>query len=86
MDRHGLICRSIQENPRITQREIAQKLSLSLGTVNHLIKECISLGYVTQGSDKTSALTKAGKDFLEQFRVDGAVVRRIWLPLCAPHL
>lgn len=74
MDRHGLICRSIQENPRITQREIAQKLSLSLGTVNHLIKECISLGYVTQGSDKTSALTKAGKDFLEQFRVDGAVV------------
>ena len=74
MDRHGLICRSIWENPRITQREMAQRLSLSLGTVNHLIKECIALGYVKPDDEKSYLLTAEGRAFLGQFKVDGAVV------------
>lgn len=74
MNRHGLICRCIRENPQITQRELAGKLSLSLGTVNHLIKECIALNYIRQDQDKNYILTETGQEFLEQFRVDGAVV------------
>ena len=74
MDRHGLICRSIWENPHITQREMAQRLSLSLGTVNHLIKECIALGYVKPDDEKSYLLTAEGRAFLGQFKVDGAVV------------
>ena len=74
MDRHGLVCRCIKEHPQITQRELAGELSLSLGTVNHLIRECISMGYVEQNQEKGYILTEAGNAFLEQFRVDGAVV------------
>ena len=46
MDRHGLVCRTVLEQPDITQREMAQKLKVSLGTVNGLIKECIGKGYI----------------------------------------
>lgn len=74
MNRHGLVCRCIKEHPQITQRELAGELSLSLGTVNHLIRECISMGYVEQNQEKDYILTEAGNAFLEQFRVDGAVV------------
>ncbi len=74
MNRYGLICRSIREHPGITQRELGQQLSLSLGTVNHLIKECTALGYVETEGGKSCSLTEKGLAFLEQFRVDGAVV------------
>ena len=40
MDRLGLICRNILEEPYITQRELAKRMELSLGTINGLIKEC----------------------------------------------
>ena len=46
MDRRGLLCRTILEHPEITQRELAQVLELSLGTVNGLVRECISLNYI----------------------------------------
>ena len=42
MNRNVIICRSILENPAITQRELAQALDVSLGTANNLVKECIS--------------------------------------------
>ena len=38
MDRIGLICRYIKEDPRSTQRDLAQKTGFSVGTVNTLIK------------------------------------------------
>ena len=37
MDRLGLICRNILEEPYITQRELAKRMELSLGTINGLI-------------------------------------------------
>ncbi len=43
MNRQVLLCRSILENPSITQRELADQFFLSLGTVNHLVKECTDL-------------------------------------------
>ena len=39
MDRLGLLCRNIYENNKITQRELAAAMDISLGTCNHLVKE-----------------------------------------------
>lgn len=44
MDRIGLICRYIKEDPRSTQRDLAQKTGFSVGTVNTLIKEAMQNG------------------------------------------
>ena len=49
MDRYGLICRTILEKPGVTQREMAKELSLSLGTINNLTKECVSRGLIEEG-------------------------------------
>lgn len=76
MNRLGLICRYIKEHPHCTQRELAQCLEVSLGTANTLIKECISQKLIA--SEKSCAgtyeLTGSGDAYLEQFRVDGALV------------
>lgn len=76
MDRMGLICRHIKENPYCTQRELAQALELSLGTINTLIKECSLKKLIAPGKSiaGTYELTGAGDEFLEQFRVDGALI------------
>lgn len=82
MNRIGLICRYIQEHPCCTQRELAAKLDLSLGTINTLLKECNKQQFISQGknhSDLSAAscayeLTPLGKAFLDQFRVDGALI------------
>ena len=49
MNRLGLICRCIKENPYASQRELAQKTDFSLGTVNTLIKECIQGRLIAAG-------------------------------------
>lgn len=76
MDRTGLICRHIKENPHCTQRELAQALELSLGTINTLIKECSLRKLIAQEKSiaGTYELTGAGDEFLEQFKVDGALI------------
>lgn len=76
MDRMALICRYLNENPRSTQRELAQKTGLSLGTVNTLMKECIQKKLIAPGKSVagTYELTGAGDAYLEQFRVDGALI------------
>lgn len=76
MNRLGLICRYIYENPCITQRELSQELQLSLGSVNHLIKECAQNGFLELDPEENGRyrLLPKGSDFLEQFRVDGAVI------------
>lgn len=76
MDRIGLICRYIKEHPHCTQRELAQQLKLSLGSVNTLIKECSSRYLIAQekSSAGTYELTGSGDDYLDQYRVDGALI------------
>ena len=76
MDRIGLICRYIKEDPRSTQRDLAQKTGFSVGTVNTLIKEAMQKRLIAQGKSVagTYELTGAGDDFLEQFKVDGALI------------
>ncbi|MCH1951777.1 phosphocholine cytidylyltransferase/choline kinase family protein [Enterocloster sp. OA13] len=78
MDRHGLVCRTVLEQPDITQREMAQKLKVSLGTVNGLIKECIGKGYIAERTDGGGGsgweLTGEGRRLLEGYKVDGALI------------
>ncbi len=76
MDRIGLVCRYIKEHPHCSQRELAQQLELSLGTVNMLIKECSSRRLIAQEKScaGTYELTGAGDQFLEQLQVEGAVI------------
>ena len=73
MDRKALLCRSILETPSITQRELADKLDVSLGTVNGLVRDCSGLGYLELSDDGKYQVTKAGLQFLEPYRVDGAL-------------
>ena len=64
MNRYALICRSILEQAEVTQREMAQRLELSLGTVNQLVKECLAEGYIAEeenGKEKYLILLEKGK-------------------------
>lgn len=45
-DTHFRILRILQENPDLTQREIAQKLGMSLGGINYCLNALIEKGYV----------------------------------------
>jgi len=75
MDRYGLICRGIYDRPDITQRQLAQELDVSLGTINSLIKECIADGLISfRQEDGRYGLLDKGRELLERYRVDGAVI------------
>ena len=73
MNKYAYLLREIFECNTITQRELAQKMSLSLGSVNTLIKEAISLGYIKK-CDNKAVLTSSGLDYLSAFKVDRAII------------
>lgn len=73
MDRKALLCRSILETPAITQRELAEKLDVSLGTVNGLVRDCTGLGYLETAEEGKYRITETGLQFLKPYRVDGAL-------------
>lgn len=75
MDRYKLLCRCIYETPALTQRELASAMKLSLGTCNHLVRECQELELVSFDSESGKySLLKKGKDLLESCFVDAAVI------------
>lgn len=74
MNRHALLCRTILEHPAITQRELSRQLDLSLGTINHLIKECTADELIFLNSKNEYCVSEKGMEFLEPFRVDGALI------------
>lgn len=74
MNRHALICRSIFENPQVTQRELAQTLDVSLGTINNLVKECITSELITSGENNQYFLLEKGTSLLQRYKVDGALI------------
>ncbi len=73
MNRQFLLCRNILENPSITQRELADQLFVSLGTINSLMKECLNLGYIRITSAGGYEITEEGRQFLAPYQVDGAL-------------
>lgn len=77
MDRQGLVCRAILEQPDITQRELAAYLDVSLGTANGLLKECIQEGYIAEGGRTDGGkwqLCRRGEELLKPYKVDGALI------------
>ena len=73
MEKYAYLLREIFECSAVTQRELAKKLSLSLGSVNTLIKEALSLDYIARSENKL-ILTASGLDCLSAFKVDRAVI------------
>jgi EPS-associated MarR family transcriptional regulator len=47
---HFRIMRILQENPDLTQRELAQKLGMSVGAVNYCLSALIDKGFVKMGN------------------------------------
>lgn len=75
MDRYGLLCRNIYENNKMTQRELAAALDLSLGTCNRLIKEAMDAElFALDPETGTYFLLKKGVELLQKYRMDSAVI------------
>lgn len=75
MDRFGLLCRNIYENHKWTQREMAAAMNLSLGTCHALIKDAQTARLISFDPDTGEySLSDKGRDYLEQYRVDNAVI------------
>ena len=77
MDRKALLCRTLWEHPEATQRELAAALDISLGAANRLVRECAASGYLQmpgEGEPGSYRITQKGRDYLQKFQVDGAVI------------
>ena len=89
MDRFGLLCRNIYEKKKITQRELAAAMDLSLGTCNHLIRDALADGLIALDPQTGEySLLKKGRGTApevpgQQRRYPGG---RIRLPFCAIDL
>ncbi len=51
---HYHVLRIIERNPKITQRELASELGVSLGKANYCLKSLIELGWVKANNFKNS--------------------------------
>jgi EPS-associated MarR family transcriptional regulator len=51
---HLQVLREIEENPEITQRELAQHLGVSLGKTNYCLKALIDRGWIKANNFKNS--------------------------------
>ena len=51
-DVHFRVLNLIDEEPNLTQRELAQKLGISLGGVNYCLKSLIDIGHIKAGNFK----------------------------------
>jgi len=45
-DLHFRVLNLLEEDPELTQREIARKLGISLGSVNYCLKALINIGHI----------------------------------------
>ena len=45
-DIHFRVLHALEENPHITQRELAKKLGISLGGVNYCLKALMEIGHI----------------------------------------
>jgi EPS-associated MarR family transcriptional regulator len=49
-DVHFRVLHLLEEEPELTQRELAQKLGISLGGVNYCLKALIGIGHIKAGN------------------------------------
>ena len=73
MNRYAYLLREIYECRNVTQRELSTKLSLSLGSINNLIKGAMDEGLIYKKENKL-LISKSGMDYLADFKVDRAII------------
>jgi len=49
-DVHFRVLHLLEEQPELTQRELAQKLGISLGGVNYCLKALVDVGHIKAGN------------------------------------
>jgi EPS-associated MarR family transcriptional regulator len=54
-DVHFRVLHLLEEQPELTQRELAQKLGISLGGVNYCLKALIDIGHIKAGNFNKNA-------------------------------
>ena len=54
-DIHFKVLHYLEENPHITQRELANKLGISLGAVNFCLKALVEVGHVKMNNFKKNS-------------------------------
>jgi EPS-associated MarR family transcriptional regulator len=54
-DVHFRVLHLLEEEPELTQRELAQKLGISLGGVNYCLKALIDIGHIKAGNFSKSS-------------------------------
>ena len=59
---------------KMSQRQFADSLTVSVGLINKMIKDFTSNGYIQVGSDKVVSLTELGLKSIEPYRVRKAVI------------
>lgn len=67
------VLREFSKNQKITQRKISEKLEISLGKVNNIIKTLQVDEYINMKGEKYS-LTDKGKKELEKHKVNNAII------------
>ena len=58
-DIHFKVLHYLEENPHITQRELANKLGISLGAANFCLKALVEVGHVKMNNFKKNSNTSA---------------------------
>ena len=80
MNLEFLVTRSILENPKVSQRDLAKKFFVSLGKINSIINEVSEKGLIEKCNDLVSKtdsiykITDKGMKELEAHKVDAAVI------------
>jgi EPS-associated MarR family transcriptional regulator len=54
-DVHFRVLHLLEEEPDLTQRELAEKLGISLGGVNYCLKSLIDIGHIKAGNFKKNS-------------------------------
>lgn len=68
------ILRELIEEPGLSQRELAEKSGLSLGTVNRSIQYARSRGYLQELDPRLPRVTPGGLEYMEPARVKNAII------------
>ena len=84
MNRYAYLLREIFECNTITQRELAEKLNLSLGSINSLIKDAMALNYLYKEGSSMS-LTESGLEYLLEW-TPSYLIQNHWLGILLDRL
>lgn len=75
MDSFWTAVQKYLEKKRVTQRELAAAMDLSLGTCNHLIRDALADGLIALDPQTGEySLLKKGVELLQKYRVNSAVI------------